>query len=56
MSVSCNCCVLSSTGLFDRPITLSRKLYECGVSEGDRGTSLRKPRHTMDVEALEKHI
>ena len=56
MSVSCNCCVLSSAGLFDRTITRPGESYECGVSEGDQGTSLRKPRHIRDAEVLEKNI
>jgi hypothetical protein len=56
MSVSCNCCVLSSTGLFNRPIIRLGESYEFGVSEGDRGTSLRKPRYTREVEELEKNI
>ena len=46
--------MLSSTGLFDRPITRPGESYERGVPEIDRGTSLRKPRHTRDVEILEK--
>ena len=56
MSVSCNCYVLSTTGLFDRPFTRPGESYDCGVSEVDRGTSMRKPRHTRDVEVLEKYI
>lgn len=56
MSVSRNCCELSSTGFFDRPITCPGESYECGLSESDRGTSLRKPRHTRNVEALDKNI
>jgi len=55
MSVLCNSCVLSSTGLFDRPITRPGDSYECGVSEVDRRTLLRKSRHTRDVEVLEKN-
>jgi hypothetical protein len=56
MSLSCNCCVFSSTGLFNRPITRLGESDEFGMSEGYRGTSLRKPRYTREVEELEKNI
>jgi len=54
MSLSCNCCVFSSTGLFNRPITRLGESDEFGMSEGYRGTSLSKPRYTREVEELEK--
>jgi hypothetical protein len=55
MCVSCECCVLSGTGLCVGPITRPEGvLLKVCVSESDRGISLRGSRPTRDVERLQK--
>ena len=39
MSVSCECCVLSGRGLYDRPITRPEESYRLCVSGHDLGAS-----------------